>query len=264
MTLENMLPGTGDFAAMCDQVYGIRKDRTLYASGSGPMEIDLKSLKDREQTGELTMLRLAASRKVPNSIIPVASIIDETGDFQVIDKALASSREIDALIALVRANPDITAKELAREVPDNTERTVKNKLFKFGWHCTVGGANGKSPWHQDIDGKCPFDKRDVVEVKPSKKTFDKTLPEAVKFLAKVLAGTGPDTGEAVYESEVYREADEHGYTDAMIAKAKKRLGVVVEKADRDEEGDGLGERMWSLPEAKPTSKAEPKEQTVAA
>src|SRR5262249_54421643 len=113
MTLENMLRGTGDFAAMCDQAYGIRKDRTLYASGNGPVEIDLASLKDRELTGELTSLRLAASKRVPNSIVPVASIIDLTGNFKVIDRKEAAAREVESLVALITADPTISAKELA-------------------------------------------------------------------------------------------------------------------------------------------------------
>jgi len=35
MTLENMLRGTSDFGAMCDQAYGIAKDMTLYATDNG-------------------------------------------------------------------------------------------------------------------------------------------------------------------------------------------------------------------------------------
>jgi hypothetical protein len=237
MTLENMLRGTGDFAAMCDQAYGIRKDRTLYANGNGPMEIQLVSLKDREQTGELTSLLLAASRKSTHSIFPTASIIDETGNFQVIDKTLARTREIDALLTLVKQDPTITAKELAAAVGDK-ERAVKDKLAKVGWHCAVGGAGGRSPWHMDEDGKCPFEKKDAVEVKPSKKTFDLTLNDAIVFLKKLLTGTSPD-GELVYESEVYQEADKQGIPDTLIAKARKRLGVVIDTYE--------DQKVWSLP-----------------
>jgi bifunctional DNA primase/polymerase-like protein/AAA domain-containing protein len=251
MTLENMLRGTGDFAAMCDQAYGIRKDRTLYANGNGPMEIQLVSLKDREQTGELTSLLLAASRKSTHSIFPTTSIIDETGNFQVIDKALARTREIDALLTLVKEDPTITAKELAAAVGDK-ERAVKDKLAKVGWHCAVGGAGGRSPWHKDEGGECPFDKKDAVEVKPSKKTYDLTLNDAVLFLKKLLAGTGPD-GESVYESEVYLEADKQGIPDALISKARKRLGVIVDTYE--------DQKVWFLP----GSSTEPREvgQTVA-
>jgi hypothetical protein len=48
-----------NLGAMCDQVYGIRKDMGLYCNGSGAMEVDTLSLKDREQIGGLAPLRLA-------------------------------------------------------------------------------------------------------------------------------------------------------------------------------------------------------------
>jgi hypothetical protein len=254
MTLENMLRGTGDFAAMCDQAYGIRKNRTLYANGNGPMEIQLVSLKDREQTGELTSLLLAASRKSTSSIFPTTSIIDETGNFKVIDKAETLNREIDALLSLIKEDTTISAKKLAAEVGSN-ERAVKNKLAKAGWHCAVGGAGGKSPWHKDEGGKCPFEKKDVVEVKPSKKTYDLTLTDAVNFLKKLLAGTSPD-GEYVLEAEVYQGADKLGIPDTLIAKAKKRLGVVVSKLEN--------EKVWSLPAATQAAQPEPTGEQVTA
>jgi hypothetical protein len=254
MTLENMLRGTGDFAAMCDQAYGIRKNRTLYANGNGPMEIQLVSLKDREQTGELTSLLLAASQKSTNSIFPTTSIIDETGNFKVIDKKETLTRETDALLSLIKEDTTISAKKLAAEVGSN-ERAVKNKLAKAGWHCAVGGAGGKSPWHKDEGGKCPFEKKDVVEVKPSKKTYDLTLTDAVNFLKKLLAGTSPE-GEYVLEAEVYQGADKLGIPDTLIAKAKKRLGVVVSKLEN--------EKVWSLPAATQAAQPEPTGEQVTA
>ena len=244
MTLENMLRGTGDFAAMCDQAYGIRKNRTLYANGNGPMEIQLVSLKDREQTGELTSLLLAASRKSTHSIFPTTSIIDETGNFKVIDKSEERNREIDVLVSLITNDPEISAKELAREIGEK-ERTVKNRLLKLGWHRTAGGKGGGSPWHRDeVGGKCPFEKGEV-EVKPSKKTYDLTLADAIKFLERLLSGTSP-SGEYVPEAEVYQGADKQGIPDTLIAKARKRLGVVVSKLE-DDKGKKTGDKVWSLP-----------------
>lgn len=245
MTLENMLRGTGDFAAMCDQAYGIRKNRTLYANGNGPMEIQLVSLKDREQTGELTSLLRAASRKSTNSIFPTVSIIDETGNFKVIDKRETLTHEIDALVALVKSDPNISAKELAREVGDK-ERSVKSKLAKLGWHRSVGGSGGGSPWHEDIGGRCPYDLGEP-----------KTLDDAVTYLKRRLEGTAPD-GECVPEADVFQNADKLGIPDMLLAKARKRLGVVVGKLE--------GEKVWSLPAvAQPTSEAKPAAgETVAA
>ena len=156
MTLENMLRGTGDFAAMCDQAYGIRKDRTLYASGNGPMEIDIISLKDREQIGSLTTLRLAASRlNKSGSIFPTVSIIDETGNFKVVSNVETSKRETDSIESLVKRNPTISIRSLAQEL-GSTEYKVESSLQKLGWHRVRGGKGGSSPWHQDNGQPCPY------------------------------------------------------------------------------------------------------------
>ena len=236
MTLENMLRGTGDFAAMCDQAYGIRKNRTLYANGNGPMEIQLVSLKDREQTGELTSLLLAASRKSTSSIFPTTSIIDETGNFKVIDKAEERVREIDVLISLVTSDPEISAKDLAREVGEK-ERTVKSKLLKLGWHRTAGGKGGGSPWHQDGPTGCPY-APDEVEVQPKPK---RTLKEAIQFLTAELRGTSPD-GDTIAETEVMTDAEVLGYDYSLVKRAAKSMQV-SNKAG-----------MWSLP-AQPSQPA---------
>lgn len=238
MTLENMLRGTGDFAAMCDQVYGIRKDRATYANGNGPMEIQLANLKDREQIGELTSLRLAASRKSTGSIFPTQSIIDETGNFKVIDKREERNRETEALLALIKTDPTISAKDLAREVGGN-ERTIKTQLQALGWHRARGGKDGGSPWHEDLNGKCPYETEAITEVKPAKKTFDLTLTDVVKDLAKFLEGTSSQ-GDYETEANVLLWADQRGISDTTLNKAKKRLGVVVDK-----NGDI---RTWALPE----------------
>jgi hypothetical protein len=60
MTLENMLRGTGDYAAMCDTVYGIRADERLRDNNAGPLEMEIVNLKNREQVDGLSKLRLAA------------------------------------------------------------------------------------------------------------------------------------------------------------------------------------------------------------
>jgi hypothetical protein len=169
MTLENMLRGTGDFGAMADQAYGIRKDMNLYANGAGPMEIDLVSLKDREQIGGLTALRLAASYKpkadMTKGIALPASYINETGDFHVVLDSETSRREIQSLEAMVKEDPNIPAKHLAVSL-GWTEYRVKGKLERLGYHRVKGGPTGASPWHKDGGGVCPYAK--VVEMKQKK------------------------------------------------------------------------------------------------
>lgn len=233
MTLENMLRGTSDFAAMCDQVYGIRKDRGLYAHGNGPMEIDLASLKDREQIGQLTLLRLAASRKTDSGcIIPTCSIIDETGNFRVVSDAETIKRTIDSLVSMIERDPSLPVKALA-QAAGQSEYSVEAKLHKMGWHRVRGGKGGSSPWHRDDGLPCPYAKPEPPKEAKVKKPG---IKDAVAFLSKLLEDTHPE-GAYVPEVQVYKEADAAGITDALVAKAKKRLGVVIGP-----------EKGWSLPD----------------
>jgi hypothetical protein len=155
MTLDNMLRGTSDFGAMCDQAYGIRMDEHLYNRGAGPMEIELVNLKDRERLGGLTSTRLAASYKTPGAIFP-KSYIDETGNFRPVDYKESKARDEETLNSLVVANPMMTVTELC-EATGIKPYTVKETLKKFGWHMAKGGPSGHSPWHKDtVSGVCPY------------------------------------------------------------------------------------------------------------
>ncbi len=246
MTLENMLRGTGDFGAMCDQAYGIRKDMTLYKNGAGPMEIELVSLKDREQIGGLTSLRLAASQKPPKRtfgedgaiherITFVTSYIDTTGNFRVVADSETANREVQALETLVKNEPSISAEDAAEKL-NTTQYRVKSQLEKLGYHRVKGGPDGASPWHKDEDGVCPFERADVVEIRPAKKTYNLTVTEAAKKLENYLAEEGPVT-----KVDVHKWADKQGITDAVLAKARKRVNVVVDE----------NSEAWGLPAADP-------------
>jgi hypothetical protein len=155
MTLDNMLRGTSDFGAMCDQAYGIRMDEHLYNRGAGPMEIELVNLKDRERLGGLTSIRLAASYKTAGAIFP-RSYIDETGNFRPVDYKESKARDEKTLNAFVESNPMMTVTELC-EATGIKAYTVKETLKKFGWHMAKGGPSGHSPWHKDaVSGVCPY------------------------------------------------------------------------------------------------------------
>lgn len=155
MTLQNMLRGTTDFGAMCDQAYGIRMDEHLYSRGAGPMEIELVNLKDRERLGGLTSIRLAASYKKPGNVFPT-SYIDETGNFRPVDYKESKARDEVTLNVLVEANPMMTITELC-DATGIKAYTVKETLKRFGWHMAKGGPNGHSPWHKEsVSGQCPY------------------------------------------------------------------------------------------------------------
>jgi len=224
MTLENSLRGTGDLAAMCDQVYGIRKNERLHKHGQGPMEIELINLKDREMIGELTEIKLRASRKTEaGSLTSTISVIHETGDFQVVGDVETITSEIKELVALVKENPKASINALAKEL-NQTEYFVETKLEKLGWHRARGGAGGGSPWHQDEGKPCPYTKNDDMAKIETK--VKKTPDDAVKFLREQLTDTRPD-GEYVFEDNLIeawhrREGIAEGGEDAPDPNLRSR------------------------------------------
>ncbi len=167
MTLENMLRGTSDFGAMCDQAYGIRLDVHLYNRGAGPMELELVNLKDRERLGGLTSIRLAATYKKPGVLFP-ASYIDETGNFRPVDFRETKDRTKETLNQLVESDPELSVKDLC-DATDTKAYTVRKMLKGLGWHAVKGGPDGFYPWHQDKGGPCPYEakggtKKGVVDL----------------------------------------------------------------------------------------------------
>ena len=163
MTLENMLSGTGDFGAMCDQAYGIRRDDGLYNRGAGAMEIELVNLKDRERLMGLTELRLAATYLKSGEPRP-SSWIDETGNFRVVGAGETLQQNTNRLVELVKAHPSMTLSDLMAET-GLKKYAVQQILKAGGWHSVQGGPNGASPWHQDTNGECPY-KRHKSGIQP--------------------------------------------------------------------------------------------------
>jgi hypothetical protein len=180
----------------------------------------------------------------PGAFFPI-SYINETGNFQVIDYKDQKVREEQALTSLVKSNPMITIRELC-EATGLKVYTVRETLKRLGWHMIKGGPEGHFPWHQDMGQPCPyatpgrgskavdFDAPEKEEEKPKV-----TVQDAVAYLSELLAGTTPN-GEYVPEQDVFQEADERGISDSLIAKARKRLGVVIKNEK--------GTKAWSLPE----------------
>jgi len=177
MTLENMLRGSSDLGAMCDQAYGIRKDDVLYANKTGPLEIELVNLKDREQLGGLSKVRLAASYVASQSIFPI-SCIDTEGDFTVVDSQEVRQRVDDLLIKYVTDDPTAPDVEIAKELGlDKTGRTIRRMLNRLGWHRVKGGPEGASPWHNDKGEPCPY-LEDLQAEKDTKDAAKKVAADA--------------------------------------------------------------------------------------
>jgi AAA domain/Bifunctional DNA primase/polymerase, N-terminal len=175
MTLENMLRGTSDFGAMCDQAYGIRMDEHIFDRGAGPMEIELVNLKDRERLGGLTSLTLAASYRKPGALFPT-SLIDQTGNFRLVDFKETKARDRETLTQLVQREPMMSVAELS-EATNLKHFTIREMLKRLGWHVVKGGSDGHSPWHQDDGKPCPF------AVKKAPKGVDLDAPLELKRAA---------------------------------------------------------------------------------
>lgn len=181
MTLENMLSGTGDIGATPDHAYGIRMDEHLYSGGQGPMEIEIKSLKDRENYHGLTRLNLAASKKVDGRAMPV-SVINETGNFAVVDLKQNIARERSVVAQLVIDKPQISLNELS-DMTGFTKYKVNRLLAEQGYHTKKGGPTGRSDWHKDVDGVCPY-------AKANRKGIDLDRAPRKDKVKSVSAGAG--------------------------------------------------------------------------
>ncbi len=220
MDLQNMLRGTSDLAAMCDSTFGIRKDESLHNNGAGPLEIEIKNLKDREMTGELTTLRLAASYKKDGIAFPV-SYINETGNFRVIGEDLIRRTAV-AIIRVIALEPNIPAKELASRL-GTSEYQVKKTLASQGFHKVAGGPGGSSPWHQDWDKPCPY----------AKPTEADLLQDTIKWLRdRLTTGATGESIQGLREAEVLTRADMAGFKEKVLKQAAKRLGVKIDRKTR--------------------------------
>jgi hypothetical protein len=193
MTLENMIRGTGDYAAMCDTVYGIRADERLRDNNAGPLEMEIVNLKNREQVDGLSKLRLAASYKKEGSIFP-KSYVDETGDLHVVSYKQSVDRMEVTLVNIVETDPDISVADIM-EMTGLSRRKVETTLAAKGWHSVKGGPSGHSPWHQDKGLPCPYS--------PQAKAAD-----AIKARKAKMAGTPEQSEQTESPATVREDADE--------------------------------------------------------
>jgi hypothetical protein len=146
LTLENVLRGTGDFGAMADAVYGLRRDDSLYAYGEGPEELEVVCVKARDMENSPLPFRLALSRrpKVGEPSRPV-SVIDETGNLQYIGHDSLKEKQAKLLSLTLAADPFTSHKELTQVLKMKRDG-VKDFCKLHGWHQvpeTVFGADGE-------------------------------------------------------------------------------------------------------------------------
>jgi 5S rRNA maturation endonuclease (ribonuclease M5) len=115
MTLENMLRGTGDFGAMADAVYGLKRDEALYDNGAGPNQMRLECIKPKDFDPPLPML--VALTYQPEDAKPgerPISFLDTRGDIALIDPQAHQTDLINRFTQLVTADPSITMADLLK------------------------------------------------------------------------------------------------------------------------------------------------------
>jgi hypothetical protein len=133
LTLENVLRGTGDFGAMADAVYGLRRDEKLYAYGEGPEEMEVVCVKARDMDKSPLPFRLALTRRPkPGEGERPVSVIDETQNMGYTGNAVVKRQNGDKLVALLKENPDVSYKILTVEMKMN-RADIKELAKTRGW-----------------------------------------------------------------------------------------------------------------------------------
>jgi len=129
MSLENVLRGTGDLGAMCDGVFGIRRDETLYDNGNGPNQIEVICVKPRDFEPPKPF-RVAATYKDGEGLI--RSHIDERANLVAIDAASREQDETQVFLNAVRQNGNASYRDLENQT--GIARTKLERIAKkVGW-----------------------------------------------------------------------------------------------------------------------------------
>jgi AAA domain-containing protein len=127
LTQENSLRGSGDLAAMCDSVYGLKRNETLYDDGSGPLQLTVVCLKPREFDPP-EPFTIAATMKDDEG--KTVSIIDTTGDFALLDVSELVQDLNGRFVKIVKDDPTLSLTEVAEVlgVKKRRAQTIATRL----------------------------------------------------------------------------------------------------------------------------------------
>jgi hypothetical protein len=163
MTLETVLRGTGDLAAMADGVWGMLRDIRLYDRGKGPNQINIECVKPRDFTPALPF-KVEVSRKTARSVIGLApgivSVIDLEGDLKIVGTAPvdpnpahldehlsdldAIGRAMDAIQVVHNRGGRVNKAQLADMI--GVSRKTADRILTAGpdrpWSCLTADRNG--------------------------------------------------------------------------------------------------------------------------
>jgi hypothetical protein len=127
LTQENSLRGSGDLAAMCDSVYGLKRNEALYDDGSGPLQLQVICLKPREFEAP-EPFTIAATMKDDDG--KTISYIDTTGDFALLNVAELMQDLNGQFVKAVTEDPTLSVGEVAEMLGIKKRRaqTISQRL----------------------------------------------------------------------------------------------------------------------------------------
>jgi hypothetical protein len=134
LTQENSLRGSGDLAAMCDSVYGLKRNETLYNDGSGPLQLQVICLKPREFDPPEPFTIAATTKDADGKTI---SFIDTTGDFSLLDVAELMDDLNGRFVSLVKEDSTLSHNEVA-EVLGIKRRRVQTIATRMNYKKVKG------------------------------------------------------------------------------------------------------------------------------
>lgn len=136
-TLENMLRGTGDLGAICDNAFGLKRDDHLYDNGRGPLEVAVHFLKPRHFDDEPPApVVIAARGKQGDELV---SYINTTHDFFLIEGRDAGFDLDSRFVEIVTKERFLSYQEIADllHVKKSRVQSIAKKLKYYksdsGW-----------------------------------------------------------------------------------------------------------------------------------
>ena len=130
MTLENILSRTGDFGAMADCVWGLRRDEKLFDYGDGPEEVDVINRKLRAPVTPKPFRIRLKDRPVHGD--KGKNLIEELGTPQHVDEEEANRAQGDRVQAIIANDPKVSFRALKEELHLGNEK-VKRLAKEKGW-----------------------------------------------------------------------------------------------------------------------------------
>jgi hypothetical protein len=156
-SLENSLRGTGDFGAICDSAYHVGSDEL-----DGTTTMKVTCVKPRDFIPPLPFRLVAKKRNEKGEIV---SVIDTTGDFEMVDYIREMDERNNALAQAIVQNPTISRDALAERLKVGKNR-ISGLAESLGWE----KVSNKSPWTRIEDRNKDNAAQNIADVEDAAET----------------------------------------------------------------------------------------------